>query len=245
MAKDYISLDPSTQPPHLLFLKSLGLAATCSALGAAVSSPFWLVKTRLQAQSSAPQLKSVGFQHKYTGIVDAFKSIYNTEGVRGLFRNVEANIIRLMVSGSVQLACYDTSKQVFLRSGYFEEGNSALHFSSSLITSVAVVAAWQPFDTAACRYGFSNSSGIFAHSVHRRLMNQERNAKGKGQVYSGFVDCFMKTYQTEGTAGLYKGGVAQYMRIAPYTCLTFVIFEKVCSLLFLLFASLHESKPNL
>ena len=83
----------------------------------------------------------------------------------------------------------------------------ATHAAASAITGAVVVSVWQPFDTTACR-----------------LMNQ---GKDRELYYQGFADCFIRTYRAEGVRGLYKGVGAQYMRIAPYTVLTFVIFEEL------------------
>jgi solute carrier family 25 protein 34/35 len=203
-AKEMTAFDTRNQPPHRVFLTSFGLAAAASFLGAAVSSPFWLIKTRMQAQSDSQLLSKVGYQHKYTSFTDAFATIYRQEGFGGLFKNVEANIIRLVVSGSVQLAAYETSKGQLLKWGY-EEGVKT-HVMASLVTGVVVVSVWQPFDTTACR-----------------LMNQGSNKV----LYKSFSDCFYKTWQAEGVVGLYKGVFAQYSRICPYTVLTFVIFEQL------------------
>lgn len=51
----------------------------------------------------------------------------------------------------------------------------------------------------------------------------EVDANGKGLLYSGVTDCFKKILQTEGFQGMYKGVVANYMRLAPHSlfCLLF------------------------
>jgi solute carrier family 25 protein 34/35 len=204
VAKQMTAFDTTNQPPHRVFFTSFLLAGGASFVGAVVSSPFWLIKTRMQAQSDSKLLSAVGYQHKYSSFTDALVTIYRENGVAGLFKNVEANVIRLMVSGSVQLAAYETSKGQLLKWGYAE--GIKTHVIASLVTGAAVVSVWQPFDTTACR-----------------LMNQ-----GGTQVpYKGFSDCFYRTWQAEGVVGLYKGVFAQYMRICPYTVLTFVIFEQL------------------
>ena len=37
--------------------------------------------------------------------------------------------------------------------------------------------------------------------------------------YNGLLDCAKKTWQTEGTIGLYKGFGAQWLRMGPHTML--------------------------
>ncbi|CAI2196056.1 8845_t:CDS:2, partial [Funneliformis geosporum] len=36
---------------------------------------------------------------------------------------------------------------------------------------------------------------------------------GKGSLYKNTLDCFVKTIKVEGIRGLYKGFVAQYLRV--------------------------------
>ncbi|CRK16526.1 hypothetical protein BN1723_017479, partial [Verticillium longisporum] len=68
-------------------VQSLGVNMICGAgsgiIGAAMGSPFFLVKTRLQ--SFSPFLP-VGTQHNYKNAWNGFTSIYKAEGGRGLYR---------------------------------------------------------------------------------------------------------------------------------------------------------------
>lgn len=49
-------------------------------------------------------------------------------------------------------------------------------------------------------------------------------SKGE-RLYKGAVDCICKTYKTEGLHGLYKGIGPLYLRIAPHTTLSLVIWD--------------------
>ena len=61
--------------------------ATSGIIGAAAGSPMFLIKTRLQSYS--PFLPA-GTQHGYTSAVDGMRKIYAAEGVKGMYRGVEA-----------------------------------------------------------------------------------------------------------------------------------------------------------
>lgn len=56
---------PNTQ---FAFLRNVLAGATAGMIGGVVASPFFLVKTRIQAYSPNPQF-AVGVQHKYNGMV--------------------------------------------------------------------------------------------------------------------------------------------------------------------------------
>ena len=68
---------------------------------AAAGSPLFLVKARIQAYSPA---LPVGAQHYYRNSLDALRQILKDGGVRGLWRGVNAAILRTsMVSRSLHL----------------------------------------------------------------------------------------------------------------------------------------------
>ncbi|KAJ3286773.1 mitochondrial carrier [Rhizoclosmatium globosum] len=184
--------------------------AGCGILGAAIASPLFLVKTRMQSYS--PQL-AVGSQHSYVlgGLRKSLMHIYKTEGIAGLWRGADASMLRTGVGSAVQLSTYDASKQILAKSGWFpKEGGIGLHFAASAFTSLFVCIAMNPFDV-----------------VSTRMYNQHRGADGKGALYSSVGDCITKTLRTEGVSALYKGFTAHYFRIGPHTILTFVFLEQV------------------
>ncbi|KAJ3347452.1 Mitochondrial oxaloacetate carrier protein [Entophlyctis luteolus] len=173
--------------------------AGCGALGAAIGSPFFLIKTRMQSYSPS---MSVGAQHSYVlgGLRKSLAHIYAKEGLVGLWRGADASMLRTAVGSGVQLSTYDASKDVLIRSGLFTirngDGGAPLHFAASAFTSLFVCIAMNPFDV-----------------ISTRMYNQHRGADGKGTLYSSLFDCIAKTLRTEGPGALYKGFFAHYLRI--------------------------------
>ncbi|KAJ3120309.1 Mitochondrial oxaloacetate carrier protein [Physocladia obscura] len=173
--------------------------AGCGMLGAAFGSPFFLVKTRMQSYS--PHM-AVGAQHSYVlrGLWKSFVHIYRSEGVAGLWRGVDASMLRTGVGSAVQLSTYDASKNLLTKSGWFKieggDGGVALHFAASAFTSFFVCTAMNPFDV-----------------LSTRMYNQNRTADGKGALYNSVFDCMRKTLGTEGPGALFKGYFAHYLRI--------------------------------
>lgn len=47
-----------------------------------------------------------------------------------------------------------------------------------------------------------------------------------GNLYSGVVDCVLKTVKTEGVLAIYKGFFAHLARILPHTILTLSLAEQ-------------------
>ncbi|KAG5461213.1 MAG: mitochondrial carrier domain-containing protein [Olpidium bornovanus] len=164
-------------------------AGLCSGVcGALVASPLFLVKTRLQSQTPAANL-AVGFQHKYTGSLNALASIYRTQGFRGLYHGVDASAFRTGLGSAVQLSSYDGIKRAVVRTGHFDEPSPVVHWLSSLLTGFIVAVAMTPADVVATR-----------------SYNQPHDpATGRGLYYANPIDCFIKTVRAEGFPALYKG----------------------------------------
>ncbi|GAB5592597.1 Mitochondrial oxaloacetate carrier protein [Umbelopsis nana] len=176
--------------------------------GAALGSPLYLVKTRMQ--SFSPVFATIGHQHHYKSTASALSSIWKREGVRGLYRGCDAAMARAGVGSAVQLPTYDYSKR-FLKSRFGMAEGTGLHFAASMICGFLVCCAMNPFDV-----------------ISTRMYNQKVDPVTKvGVLYKNPVDCLVKMVQTEGVGGLYKGFAAHYLRIGPHTMLMFVFYERL------------------
>lgn len=141
--------EPMRHALSTLFLKdgnaqSLGINMFCGAgsgvIGAAAGSPFFLVKTRLQSYS---EFRPVGTQHHYRGAWHGLRTIYSTEGFRGLYRGVSAAMIRTGFGSSVQLPTYFFAKRRLVKHLGMEEG-PALHLASSAMSGFVVCCVMHP-----------------------------------------------------------------------------------------------------
>lgn len=51
--------------------------------------------------------------------------------------------------------------------------------------------------------------------------------KGKGRIYSSYMDCVNKIYKLEGFVGFFKGTGPNYLRIGPHTVLCLVFWDEL------------------
>lgn len=142
-------------------VQSLGInifsGATSGMLGAAIGSPFFLVKTRLQ--SFSPFLP-VGTQHGYTNALDGFRKINRAEGAKGLYRGVGAAIVRTGFGSSVQLPTYFFAKRRLIKHLDMREG-AALHLASSACSGFVVCCVMHPPGT------FERSHGMWTRLMYK------------------------------------------------------------------------------
>ncbi|KAJ8412174.1 hypothetical protein AAFF_G00144410 [Aldrovandia affinis] len=185
---------------------SLLAGATAGALGAFIASPAYLVKTHLQAQTVATI--AVGHQHNHQGVSSAFATIYQREGLVGLWRGVNGAVPRVMVGSASQLATFTSAKNWVSQSKWFSPDSWLVALTAAMISGVAVTFTMTPFDV-----------------ISTRLYNQPVDKLRRGLLYRGFLDCLLKVCQTEGPLGLYKGMGPVFFRLAPHTMLSMLFWD--------------------
>ncbi|XP_046828267.1 solute carrier family 25 member 35-like isoform X2 [Vespa crabro] len=189
-------------------LKTVLITGLSGCLGGVLGSPFYLVKTQIQAQSA--QSIAVGYQHGHTGTLSAFIKLWKQGGITALYRGWYANIPRLFIGSSTQLTTFSLVSDLLRSWNILTDYPITLTFVSSLIGGSCVAVTMQPFDVLATR-----------------LYNQRATKSGKGELYNGLYDALVKIIRTEGLYGLYKGTFPTWMRIAPHTVLCLVFYKKL------------------
>ncbi|CAH2073198.1 unnamed protein product, partial [Iphiclides podalirius] len=190
--------------------KTIFWSSMSGVLSGVAANPASVLKTRIQA-AAHPSI-AVGRQYRYNGMADGFITIYKNEGIRGFFAGVNATCARLAVGSAAQLTTFSTAKEVLHSYGICQRSPLGLAFSASALSGVMVAIAICPFDVTAVR-----------------LYNQGPASKGE-VLYKGVFDCLRKIYITEGFHGLYKGLGPLYLRIAPHTTLSLVIWDMLNNL---------------
>lgn len=143
-------------------------------------------------------------------MVDAFRTIFNQNGIIGLYRGVLGTFPRACLGSGAQLATFGYTKDWLQRNGYaFKSAALNSLLCGALAGSVMAVAITPP-DT-----------------VLTRLYNQGTHASGKGVLYSGVMDCCLKIVKAEGLLGLYKGFWPTYYRIGPHCMLCLFFFDEM------------------
>ena len=190
------------QPGLMCNVAAGAVSGTC---GAIACNPFYLVKTRLQAQNSA-QGPAVGYQHHYTGVWDGIRSILKAEGVRGLYQGLTINCLRTTVGSAAQLASYDGAKARVSQQTGWSDADWRVHFAAGAVAAFCITVFMNPFDVVLTR-SFNNS--------------------GDKKMSASIPVTMYRLARVEGVEGFYKGAFALWARTTPHSIVTFVLLEQI------------------
>ena len=94
-------------------------------------------------QAYSPSLP-VGTQHYYKNSREAFMRIFRAEGFRGIFRGMDAAILRTSMGSSVQLPSYNWTKTQIVSRGILPANSTLTFLASSTISGICVVCSALP-----------------------------------------------------------------------------------------------------
>lgn len=199
------------------FMRCIVIGAFSGSIGSFFASPFYMVKTQLQALSTDSKVHGTQHHHlnESNSIFYIFKSMYSKErlchnmfrSAMVLWRGSTAILIRTSVGSSSQLASYTITSDYISKKLKYENSSLVNKLISCLSASLFATIGMTPFDV-----------------VTTRLCNQSF-VNGKPQLYHSFYDCLSKIIQKEGVWALYKGFGASLFRTGPHTLLTLFIWR--------------------
>ncbi len=196
----------------------LAAAMAAGAFGNVLVNPVWLVRTRLMTQhmllpppstfplAQPPSAAATAAESQiYKGPVDAFRSIYRNEGLRGFYKGASASVVGVLHI-AIQFPLYEWLKRR-LHSAFPSDHAYPLQIVAASITSKVIA-----------------SSATYPHEVVRSRLQIQRHG---AQRYSGPIDAIRKIWLEEGIAGFYGGLRTNILRVIPASATTFVTFELI------------------
>ncbi|XP_074996522.1 putative mitochondrial transporter UCP3 isoform X1 [Calonectris borealis] len=161
--------------------ESTGLAArvlagcTTGAVAVTCAQPTDVVKVRFQANGALPD-----GARRYSGTVDAYRTIAREEGVRGLWRGTLPNIARNAIVNCGELVTYDLIKDALLRAQLMTAAFGA-GFCATVVAS--------PVDVVKTRY-MNAGPGQYRNALSCLLALLMQD--GLAGFYKGFVPSFLR-----------------------------------------------------
>lgn len=155
-----------------------------------------------------------------------------------MFRGAGASIPRAFVGSTSQLTSFDYAKQYLNKYEYFQDKKLLTSFLGSMVGGAFISVAMTPFDLVLTRL---YNQRKFTKYRHFYIKNKHINAylilllkaiddRGKGKLYTSYMDCVTKIFKTEGLSAFYKGVGPQYLRLGPHTVLCLVFWDELKAL---------------
>lgn len=160
-----------------------------------VAQPTDVVKVRMQAQGAG--------KARYTGCMNAYRTIAMTEGTRGLWKGTSPNVMRNSIVNACELVSYDLIKESLVKRQLMSD-NMPCHFVSAFGAGFCTTVIASPVDVIKTR--FMNSS--------------------PGQ-YRGALHCASVMAKEGGAKAFYKGFMPSFVRLGSWNIVMFVTFEQL------------------
>ncbi|KAJ6586894.1 mitochondrial carrier domain-containing protein [Mycena vulgaris] len=95
-----------TPPGKSSVARKLSCGALAGSISQTLTYPFDVLRRKMQVTG----MKSSGLGIKYTGAIDALQGIVRTEGIRGLYRGLWPNLLKVAPSIATSFFCYEMVK---------------------------------------------------------------------------------------------------------------------------------------
>lgn len=194
-------------PGHavLTVCKSLFAGGVAGGVSRTAVAPLERLKILLQVQNP--------LHRKYNGTIQGLHYIWNTEGIRGLFKGNGTNCARIVPNSAVKFYSYEQASSAILWYYRRQTGNEDAELTPVL------------------RLGAGACAGIIAMSatypmdmVRGRLTVQTENSPYQ---YRGMFHALSTVLREEGPRALYKGWFPSVIGVIPYVGLNFSVYESL------------------
>jgi solute carrier family 25 uncoupling protein 8/9 len=171
---------------------------TTGGLAVLFAQPTDVVKVRMQAA----QRSSAGSAARYSGTMNAYKTIGRTEGMAGLWKGTLPNVTRNAIVNVAEIVCYDVFKEYLISQKLLKDGVPC-HFTAAVMAGFCTTVVASPVDV-----------------VITRFMNAPI-----GQ-YRGAIDCSVRMMMQEGPAAFYKGFMPSFSRLVSWNICMWITYEQ-------------------
>ncbi|GKV27017.1 hypothetical protein SLEP1_g36226 [Rubroshorea leprosula] len=209
LSRAFDSSVSANDPPSYQSVALAGVGT--GALQSILLSPVELVKIRLQLQNRGPTTLHPTASHR--GPISVAKSIWRTEGLRGIYRGFTITVLRDAPAHGFYFWTYEYAREK-LHPGCRKMGDESLR-TMLVAGGLGGVASWiscYPLDV-----------------VKTRLQAQSLSSPRK---YNGIIDCLKKSVKQEGSGVLWRGLGTAVARAFVVNGAVFAAYETTLRCLF-------------
>ncbi|XP_072127944.1 peroxisomal membrane protein PMP34-like isoform X2 [Mobula birostris] len=200
------------QPPSNS--KDLVMGFISGVVNVLVTTPLWVVNTRLKMQGAAFRNEDIQ-QTNYKGMLDAVTQIVQTEGVLALWSSTIPSLL-LVFNPAIQFMFYEGLKRQLMK-GQTELLSLEVFIIGAIAKAIATTLTY-PLQTVQSLLRFS----------------QRKMARGRGILGSlrSIIYLLSQRVKRQGFWGLYKGLEAKLLQTVLTSALMFLVYEKIAGFIF-------------
>ncbi|EPY24340.1 solute carrier family 25 (mitochondrial phosphate transporter), member 23/24/25/41 [Strigomonas culicis] len=194
--------------PSLAINCTIGAAAGVGAQS--ILYPMEVVKTRVVVSKSG----------EYEGLGSVIREAYAQGGLLEFYKGFTPNLVGIVVYRGLEMGIYSSAQQSIMLYRMQLQGKSR---KEAALTAAEVGTVGMVGSTVAQTISYP------LNVVRTRLQTQ--GSRGREKKYKGMIDCMVKMVRAKGVRSLFSGITANYLKAVPASGVTFMVFEKVESLL--------------
>jgi len=195
-------------------LSRLVAGAGAGIIAMSATYPLDMVRGRLTIQEGTGM---------YSGMLHATQMIVREEGLMALYKGWVPSVIGVVPYVGLNFAVYGTMKDIMMH--YFDvpreqDLSVVTKLGCGAVAGTVGQTVAYPFDVARRR--------LQMVGMQNAAMAQIQHTHSEGpMLYTGMIDCFVKTVRHEGTTALFKGLMPNYVKVVPSIAIAFVTYEKL------------------
>ncbi|KIJ65407.1 hypothetical protein HYDPIDRAFT_88335 [Hydnomerulius pinastri MD-312] len=213
-----------------------GLGGMC---GAIVTSPFDVVKTRLQSSLFREKHTSVGMvgggvaalPQRSGGLLWNFvetghilRDIYRDESPRALFKGIGPTLVGVIPARSINFFTYGNGKQIIANNFNHGQENSYVHLGAAAIAGIVTGTATNPIWVVKTRLQLTASERRHPSSLSSVAPSATKAPTAR--LFGGSYAMVKQIFREEGVRGFYKGLSASYLGVTEGT-IQWVLYERL------------------
>ena len=232
---------PHRQLNALEHILAASLTGVCVS---AITNPIWVVKTRMfldhtpvvigrttataaTAATTTAQLAAVApaaarGEFFYSSLGGALRSIYQTEGILGLYRGFIPGLFGVS-HGALQFMAYEELKKWRLLQRQRSSASSSSPSASAPPSAHPHHVAWSPLETI----GMSVASKSFASVATYPYQVLRSRMQASHGLHVTLRMVTSSTWAAEGLRGFYRGVWINTFKVMPAACTVFLVYEQV------------------
>ncbi|CAG8557635.1 5331_t:CDS:2 [Paraglomus brasilianum] len=183
-------------------------------MGAIVTSPLDVVKTRLQSEYYKNRLSKTRIQipviKHFVDTGQILCQIYRVEGCRAYFKGLGPNLVGVIPARAIHFFAYGNGKRIITELNGGVE-TALVHTSAAILAGITTSTITNP---------------IWLIKTRMQLQSNNANSLFPVMKYRNSFDCVLRVIHEEGVRGLYKGLSASYLGTAEST-MQWVIYESL------------------